>query len=148
MMAACGFTHTLVVTQDCGLWTCGGGFDDARSRYIVDRRLFERVGLVAFGGVRVVAAEAGISHSAAVTEDGALWTWGLGSDGRRELVSLAPSLSQSEGVGESGLSLGTLILTHGVWPVSLINRKKMHSLKGCPPIPQQRCPEWRARFPS
>ena len=29
-----------------------------------------------------MAAAAGSQHSAAVTEDGALWTWGYGSDGQ------------------------------------------------------------------
>ena len=43
---------------------------------------FERVGAGAFGGARIVAAAAGRSHSAAVTEDGALWTWGDGDDGQ------------------------------------------------------------------
>ena len=38
--------------------------------------------VLVFGGARVVAAAAGVSHSAAVTEDGALWTWGCGEDGR------------------------------------------------------------------
>ena len=41
-----------------------------------------RVGPGEFGGARIVAAAAGASHSAAVTEDGALWTWGAGQYGR------------------------------------------------------------------
>ena len=44
--------------------------------------MFERVRVGAFGGARVVAAATCDSHSAAVTEDGALWTWGLGSFGQ------------------------------------------------------------------
>ena len=79
VMAACGNKHTLVVTRDGGLWACGEGRDgqlglnDRLARYT-----FERVGAT---GTRFVAAAAGYSHSAAVTEDGALWTWGRGDDG-------------------------------------------------------------------
>jgi alpha-tubulin suppressor-like RCC1 family protein len=79
VMAACS-THTLVVTQDGGLWACGDnrngqlGLDDERNRLV-----FERVGGAtgaALHGARVLAAAAGGQHSVAVTEDGALWTWG------------------------------------------------------------------------
>ncbi|MBE36334.1 MAG: hypothetical protein CMI16_12400 [Opitutaceae bacterium] len=80
VMAACGLVHTLVVTQDGGLWACGDGrygqhgLEDMTSRYE-----FERVGGstgAAFDGAKVVAGAAGNFHSAVVTEDGALWTWG------------------------------------------------------------------------
>ena len=80
VMAACGGSHTLVVTQDGGLWACGRGYDgqlglnDEENRFSENRHVFERVGAGAFGGARVVAAAAGGFHSAAVTEDGALWT--------------------------------------------------------------------------
>jgi alpha-tubulin suppressor-like RCC1 family protein len=81
VMASCGFDHTLVVTQDGALWACGYGrngqlgFNHRSSRFE-----FRRV--VAFGGAKVVTAAAGSAHSAAVTEDGALWTWGYNNDGR------------------------------------------------------------------
>ena len=78
VMAACGGSHTLVVTQDGALWACGCGRDGRLGlNDEADRHVFERVGAGAFGGARVVAAAAGDSHSAAVTEDGALWTWGF-----------------------------------------------------------------------
>ena len=83
VMAACGSTHTLVVTQDGALWACGaGGSGQLGLNDVADRFDFERVGAGAFGSARVVAAAAGDRHSAAVTEDGALWTWGYGSDGQ------------------------------------------------------------------
>jgi alpha-tubulin suppressor-like RCC1 family protein len=81
VMAACGALHTLVVTQDGGLWASGCGYDgilglnDGQAR-----RVFEQVG--GFGGARVVSAAAEYEHSVAVTEDGALWTWGEGKRGR------------------------------------------------------------------
>jgi alpha-tubulin suppressor-like RCC1 family protein len=85
-MASCGGWHTLVVTQDGGLWACGAGEDGQLGLNNEENRLvFERVGGntgVAFGAARVVAAAAGGDHSAVVTGDGALWTWGSGGDGR------------------------------------------------------------------
>ena len=85
VMAACGLGHTLVVTQDGALWACGyaciGQLALNDVGYLASRHAFERVGAGVFGGARVVAAAAGLFHSAAVTEDGALWTWGHG-DGR------------------------------------------------------------------
>jgi hypothetical protein len=36
---------------------------------------------VAFGGAKVVAGAAGWKYSAAVTDDGALWTWGCNNNG-------------------------------------------------------------------
>jgi RCC1 and BTB domain-containing protein len=83
VMAACGNAHTLVVTQEGALWACGRGdhgqlgLNDRESRHA-----FVRVRLGEFGGARIVAAAAGDYHSAAVTEDGALWTWGQGNDGQ------------------------------------------------------------------
>ena len=83
VMAACGHMHTLVVTHDGALWACGRGLngelglnDDG------PRHVFERVGTGEFAGAKIVAAAAGYSHSAAVTEDGALWTWGQNVDGQ------------------------------------------------------------------
>ena len=61
MMAACDFTHTLVVTQDGALWACGfGGDGQLGLNDVVNRHMFERVGARAFGGARVVAAAAGL----------------------------------------------------------------------------------------
>lgn len=79
VMAAGGGTHTLVVTQDGGLWSCGDGRNGQLGLDDTDmRRVFHRINPEAFGGARVVVAAGGDRHSAAVTEDGALWTWGHG----------------------------------------------------------------------
>ena len=81
VMAACGHSHTLVVTQDGALWACGrGNHGQLGLNNVQNRRAFERVG--AFDGTKVVVAAAGREYSAVVTEDGALWTWGRGDDGQ------------------------------------------------------------------
>ena len=86
VMAACGRAHTLVVTQDGALWACGrASYGELGLSDRAERHVFQRVGGItdaAFGGARVVAVAAGFSHSAAVTADGALWTWGYGDDGQ------------------------------------------------------------------
>ena len=83
VMAACGEIHTLVVTQEGALWVCGSGhYGQLGLNGKETWHVFQRVGASAFGGARVVAAAAGKIHSVAVTEAGALWTWGHGSFGR------------------------------------------------------------------
>ena len=95
VMAACGVKHTLVVTEDGALWACGcGEYGKLGLNDETDRHSFELVGAGGVGGMRVVVAAAGDQHSAAVTEDGALWTWGFNFygqlGGREESNSLQP----------------------------------------------------------
>jgi RCC1 and BTB domain-containing protein len=79
LMVACGNNHTLAVTRAGALYACGQGIfgqlglNDRGRRYA-----FERVGLPVLSDARIVTASAGEYHSAAVTEDGALFTWGRG----------------------------------------------------------------------
>ena len=89
VMAACSNFHTLVVTEDGALWACGlnrfgqlglDGWTDDHHHFEYSN-YFKQV-YPTFDGKKVVAAAVGYSHSAAVTEDGALWTWGRGSHGR------------------------------------------------------------------
>ena len=83
VMAACGGAHTLAVTHDGALWACGWGlFGQLGLNDEAKRRVFERVRAGGFGGARIVAAAAGYMHSAAVTENGLLWTWGSGDSGQ------------------------------------------------------------------
>ena len=80
VMAACGDRHTLVLTEDGATWACGSGsFGQLGLNDTERRHVFEQV--QAFGGARVVAVAAGHAHSAAVTKDGTLWTWGYGASG-------------------------------------------------------------------
>jgi len=75
-MAAAGLRHTAAVTEDGGVWAWGTGhgaqlgFGDREHR-VVPRR----VGGVEVFGSRGIAVAAGGSHTAAVMDDGGLWTW-------------------------------------------------------------------------
>ena len=97
VMAACGHLHTLVVTHDGALWACGRGLHGELGLHENGpRHAFERVETGEFAGVKMVAAAAGYSHSAAVTEDGALWTWGQNEDGQSGLGDRQRRLVQTQ----------------------------------------------------
>ena len=79
LMVACGDAHTLAVTRAGALHACGRGAEGQLGlNDKVNRSVFERVGLPVLSDARIVTASAGLYHSAAVTEDGALFTWGRG----------------------------------------------------------------------
>jgi len=78
-MVACGYDHTLIVTEEGKLWTCGKGENGALGRNdINDRRVPTSVEAHHFGNAKVVSASGRDYHSAAVTELGGLYTWGQG----------------------------------------------------------------------
>jgi alpha-tubulin suppressor-like RCC1 family protein len=77
LLTACGARHTLVVTEAGALWSCGKGRDGALGQDDnVAKLILTRVDAQHFGGAKIVTAAAGTSVSTAVTEDGALYTWG------------------------------------------------------------------------
>ena len=83
LMVACGSFHTLVVTRAGALYACGCGGEGqlGLNDRVSSRNVFERVRLpVLLSDARIVTASAGSYHFAAVTEDGALFTWGGGQD--------------------------------------------------------------------
>ena len=81
LMVACGDYHTLAVTRAGALYACGRGDEGQLGlNDKVNRDVFERVRLPVLSDARIVTASAGFYHSAAVTEDGALFTWGRGQD--------------------------------------------------------------------
>ena len=77
LMVACGSFHTMAVSNGGGLWSWGRGeegrlgHNDKRDRHVP-----ERVPAELFKGANIVTAACGDMHSAAVTEEGALYTWG------------------------------------------------------------------------
>ena len=107
MVACCDF-HFLVVQGTAGtLWTFGCGCDGALSHDDRNTRLVPtRIEAQHFGNTNIVSVACGVSHSAAVTEEGTLYTWGhasgLGHTNRAAKwvpTHIAPSLLQGARVG-------------------------------------------------
>ena len=75
---ACGGMHTVAVTVDGKLWTWGNNDDEALGRQGNE----SLPGLVEGGlrGVHVQMVSAGDSHSAALSRDGRVFTWGVYKD--------------------------------------------------------------------
>jgi len=74
-------SHSLAVTADGAVWSWGAegrgrlGHGDEQSQLLPKK-------IEAFAGQRVVAVSAGGDHSFAITADGAVWSWGVGTFGR------------------------------------------------------------------
>ena len=90
-MVACGDSHTVAVTEEGSLWAWGEGtrgklgHDDERNRLEP-----EEVGAERFGGAKIVTASCGHQHTAAVTEEGAFYTWGAGLMSREPRDGVVP----------------------------------------------------------
>jgi len=81
LTAACGVEHTLAVTEAGALWSCGSGATGKLGlNDMNNRRVPTRVDAQRFGNTKIVSAAAGSTHSAVVTEDGVLYTWGMGEE--------------------------------------------------------------------
>ena len=81
VQAACGFAHSLAVTEDGSLFSWGfgryGATGSGEDAWV--EPLPRRVDL---GNEFAVHCAAGYYHSAAVTQRGELFTWGAGDDGQ------------------------------------------------------------------
>ena len=92
LTVACGDAHTLACTDDGGLWSWGSGYGGKLGHADeLDRLSPERVAAGCLNGVKVVAVACANVHSAAVTEDGHVLTWGVGEiffPGSQELAGL------------------------------------------------------------
>lgn len=78
-MATCGAFHTLVVAETGELFAWGAGLDFQLGLHDDDNRLLPaQVAPEAFDHARVLMAAGGGAFSAAVTEDGGLFTFGEG----------------------------------------------------------------------
>ena len=107
LTVACGYLHTLAVTKDGALWTFGKGANGALGHNDNNNRLMPtRIQAQHFDNANIVSVAGGYSQSAAVTEEGALYTWGarmgLGhADEQTKLVPtrIAPHLLQGARVG-------------------------------------------------
>ena len=73
-------SHTLAVMEAGTLWAWGRGeFGELGHNNDKDRLVPTQVEAQHFGHAKIVSAAAGVTHSAAVTEHGGLYTWGQGS---------------------------------------------------------------------
>jgi len=107
LTADCSYVHTLIVTKAGTLWAFGfGGYGALGHNDYNNWLVPTRIEAQHFGNAKIVSAAAGQVHSAAVTEEGALYTWGtapgLGhADEQAKLVPtlVAPHLLQGTRVG-------------------------------------------------
>jgi len=82
LMAACGYDHTVVLTDSGAVWTCGTGLRGQLGHGDRDRRhVPTRIPQDRFGGSRIVCVAAGNGISMAVTAAGILYSWGCGAVG-------------------------------------------------------------------
>jgi len=83
-MVACGYNHTLIVTEEGTLWTCSKRENSALSHNDINLKKLNnwRVPTLVeahhIGNTKVVSAAGGECHSLAVTELGCFYTWGQG----------------------------------------------------------------------
>jgi len=81
-MAAAGAYHSMALTTDGRVYTFGTGISGALGLGKRESLLPEMIGPQFFSGSRVIMIAAGGDHSAAVTTEGALFTWGCGINGQ------------------------------------------------------------------
>ena len=83
-VAAAGRGHTVVVTENGDVWSCGGNFWGQLGTGDRERRMSPtRIPKSMFEGAVVLMIACGADHSVATTSAGRVWTWGGG--GRSQL---------------------------------------------------------------
>jgi len=80
LTVGCGTAHTLVVTRNGVVWSCGAGGNALGIpfgyMYHGDHLTLRRLETSAFNHERVVSVAAGPNHSVAVTDSGSVYEWG------------------------------------------------------------------------
>ena len=89
VMVACGDMHTLVLTRDKRVWSCGKGLYGQNGQPHT-KAVLTPARVAGLDSIVMVAAAQ--KHCMAVGEDGRVWTWGLG--GRNLLGFDAPQNTQ------------------------------------------------------
>jgi len=104
LTVACGYAHTLCVTEEGTLWTFGNGCDGVLGHNDANNRLLPtQVEAQYFGHAKIVSAAAGsdaaiaLSYSAVVTEHGHLYTWGSGTAEDDSFDEFPSGLGHSDG---------------------------------------------------
>lgn len=78
---AAGDLHSLILCKDGTVWSCGAGWEGPLGHRDGAPACVPRC-IAALSAVRVVSVAAGGAHSLAVSEGGALWSWGWGRYGQ------------------------------------------------------------------
>jgi len=95
LMIAAGKHHTAMATDTGSVWTWGQGkFGTLGApRRCEDKRVPQSVPAALLGAERAVMVACGHSHTAALTEAGVLFTWGLNTNGQLglNLTSVFPT---------------------------------------------------------
>jgi len=125
-VVACGTAHTMAVTAEGGVWTCGRNADGQLGHGgRVHKPVFARVASSCFDGERIVMGACGDRHSIVASEAGRVWTWGAGGSGRlghnneddllapavlgeeplaaRKIVTVAAGHAHTAAVGDDGV---------------------------------------------
>ena len=76
-----GVCHSLAITADGGVWSWGFGGQGRLGHGDGQLQLLPKK-IEAFADQRIVAVSATGNHNLALTADGAVWSWGCGSQGR------------------------------------------------------------------
>jgi alpha-tubulin suppressor-like RCC1 family protein len=100
---ACGNYHTVTVVNDGSVFTFGhGGFGQLGHGDTEQQWVPKKVEVVGWAGLRIVTVACGEYHTAAVSDDGSLFTFGKGGAGRLghgdEEEQLAPKQVEAMGL--------------------------------------------------
>ena len=117
---AAGKLHSLFLCRSGAVLSCGGGWEGALGHGSQASASVPRP-LLALGEVTVQRIAAGNSHSLAVAEGGAVWSWGWGRHGQlghgNERSQMTPcrvtALAEEEVVQVAGGATHSLVLTRG-----------------------------------
>jgi alpha-tubulin suppressor-like RCC1 family protein len=114
LQVACGATHTLVLTQDGGVFSCGSGVRGALGLGNREDRK-EATRIPALIGIPIIQVAAGDNYSCAISSTGFAYSWGINKAGQTGLptdkfphaaysptrVSSLPELTSLVSCGES-----------------------------------------------
>ena len=122
-MLSCGFANTLIVTRDDKLWVCGASEFAMLGDYGTDDRLVPvAISPEYFQGKKIVVVGASMMHVAAITEDGRVYTWGMG---QHASYGTSPDAVHSGGLGHGANPSNQTEWTPHMIPNALLGNKRM-----------------------
>ena len=94
---ACGEDYTIVLNDGACVFSFGRASEKQLGVARAEAYHDEPIPVILLGGLDIVALEAGETHAAALTRDGALWTWGSIRHGKLGRAKTAGGASAVEG---------------------------------------------------